>query len=125
LGAALTAHQVVVEDPDLLEGSAQQEVVQPLWKGIPTCKAMSQGIPVDTVAQVDDNIVESYKGKIITSDLWLMPSRLYIVRVSPGPGYLMCSHAITLSPSLGADPVACVNLYKSRKPKKISDNRST
>jgi hypothetical protein len=58
LGAALTAHQAVVEDPGLLEGSARQELVQPLWKGIPTCKALSEGISVDTVAQVDDNIVE-------------------------------------------------------------------
>ena len=39
--------------------------------------ASEDGISVDTVANVDVNIVELYKGKIIARDQRLVASRLY------------------------------------------------
>jgi len=53
-----------------------------------------------------------------------MASRLYIMRVLPGTGHVTCSRAITLSPSLGAEPLGCIIPYKSRKESKQSNNRS-
>jgi len=44
--------------------------------------------------------------------------------VLPDPGHVTCSCAITLSPSLGADPLCCIDLYKSRKKRKQSNNHS-
>ena len=77
--------------------------------------ASYEPISVDTVANVDVNIVELFKGKIIASDLRLVASRIYIKRVLPGPGHVTYSRAVTLSPFSGADPLGCINRYMCRK----------
>ena len=52
---------------------------------------------------------------MIAKDLRLVASPLYIKLVLSGPGYITCSRAVTLSPSLCVDPLGCINPYKSRK----------
>jgi len=54
----------------------------PVCEGTHPHMASSEGISVDTVANVDVNIVEWYKGKIIVRDLRLVASRLYKASVT-------------------------------------------
>jgi len=46
-------------------------------------------------------------------------------RVLPGPGHVTSSNTITLSPSLRADPLGCLNLYMCTNEWNKSNNRST
>jgi len=49
----------------------------------------------------------------------------YIKPGLPGPGHITCSHAVTLSPALGADLLGCITPYKSRNGKKWKESNQT
>ena len=66
--------------------------------------ASQEGISVDTVANVDVNIVEQYKGKIIARDLRLGASRLYKAGITrPWTRHVQPCHYTILGGSESSD----------------------